>query len=456
MLVVSALSVAAKTDKSPAYIGKVSNLHPRALNSHFCLGKSVGTPIIRRLLFDRFAFAMKKSMPALPAAFPPPPENGRPDILFVAGEHSGDELAAKVIRDMLTQKPDLKIAAFGGNDMRRAGAQLLFDMTTFSAVGLVEVVSNLSFYSALFKKILTWIRQYRPRTVCFVDFPGMNLRLAEAMKKENLSRKGGGDIAVYHYVSPQIWAWKAHRRFKMEKVLDSLGVLFPFELACYKDTSLDVHFVGDPFAEPDHCLPVKYAPDGPVLLLPGSRPKPVARIFPVLLEAWAQFHATHPNKKAVVLHPGEPVLSILKNLLREHPNAKNIELVPVDDVETSRQIASAVLMSSGTMSRTCSLAGIPGAILYLANSLTWAIGKFFVGDKVKYLGMANILLNRVVYPEFLQKDATPENLATRLSACFDDPKILKQMQKDCADLHALLRPRENDLNAARWLFRSLT
>lgn len=399
---------------------------------------------------------MKKSMPALPVAFPSPEKAGTTDILFVAGEHSGDELAARIIRDMLAEQPELKIAAFGGNDMRRAGAQLLFDMTTFSAVGLVEVVSNLSFYSALFKKMLAWIREHRPRAVCFVDFPGMNLRLAKALKAEGLSRKGGGKIAVYHYVSPQIWAWKAHRRFEMEKVLDSLGVLFPFELDCYKDTSLDVHFVGDPFAEPDHCLPVKYDADGPVLLLPGSRPKPVARIFPILLESWKRFRATHPDKRAVVLHPGEPVLGILKNLLAENPlAAEGIELVPVDDVETSRQPASAVLMSSGTMSRTCSLAGIPGAILYLANALTWKIGKFFVGDRIKYLGMANILLDRVVYPEFLQKDATPENLSARLSACFDDPAILAQMQKDCDDLHALLRPRAGDLNAARWLFRSL-
>ncbi len=399
---------------------------------------------------------MKKSMPALPDTFPQPEDSGQPDILFVAGEHSGDELAAKVIRDLLRDNPGLKIAAFGGNDMRRAGAQLLFDMTTFSAVGLIEVVSNLSFYSALFKKMLAWIRTHRPRAVCFVDFPGMNLRLAKAMKKEGLSRKGGGDIAVYHYVSPQIWAWKAHRRFEMEKVLDSLGVLFPFELKCYEDTQLDVHFVGDPFAAPDHRLPVKYDANGPVLLLPGSRPKPVARIFPVLLESWKRFRATHPDKKAVVLHPGEPVLGILRELMDADPKAaEGIDLVPVDDVENNAQAASAVLMSSGTMSRTCSLAGIPGAILYLANALTWAIGRLLVGDKVRYLGMANILLDRDVYPEYLQKDATPEKLSARLCECFDNPAILAGMQKDCAELHALLHPRENALNAARWLARSL-
>ena len=398
---------------------------------------------------------MKKSMPDLPAAFPPPEKPGRPDILFVAGEHSGDELSALAVRRLLALRPELRIEAFGGHDMRRAGAHLLFDMTTFSAVGLVEVLSNFSFYSALFKKILAWIREHRPRVVCFVDFPGMNLRLAEAMKKEGISRKGGGDVVVLHYVSPQIWAWKAKRRFKMEKLVDSLGALFPFELKCYADTRLDVRFVGDPFAEPDYRLPVKYAADAPVLLLPGSRPKPVARIFPILLAAWEKFHASHPDKRAVVLHPGEPVLSILRELRGKSVAARSVELVPVDDVAETQQAASAVLMSSGTMSRTCSLAGIPGAILYKANPLTWAVGRALVGDKVKYLGMANILLDRVVYPEFLQGDATPDALAARLSACFDDPAVLARMRADCDALHALLRPRAGDLDAARWIAQFL-
>ena len=395
-------------------------------------------------------------MPKLPEAFPPPENDERPDILFLAGEHSGDELSAEVIRHLRERRPELKIAAFGGRDMRAAGAQLLFDMTTFSAVGFIEVVSNLAFYSKLFSLIVAWIEKYRPRAVCFTDFPGMNLRVAKALTKRGLSRKGGGEIALYHYVSPQIWAWKSHRRFEMEKVLDSLGVLFPFETKCYADTSLDVHFVGDPFAEPTHVLPVRYEAGAPILLLPGSRPKPVARIFPILLGAWKIFRKTHAEKCAVVLHPGEPVLGILKDLLARNPDAAaGIELVPVDSVAGTPQPASAVLMSSGTMSRTCSLAGVPGAILYCANPITWALGSYWVGNKVRYLGMANLLLDRDVYPEFLQKNATPENLAARLTACFDDPQILETMRRDREDLLAMLRPRAGTPDAADWLLTAL-
>lgn len=399
---------------------------------------------------------MKNSMPELPAAFPPPEKSGRPDFLFVAGEHSGDELSAEVITHLLEKNPSLKIAAFGGNDMRAAGAQLLFNMTTFSAVGLIEVLSNFNFYRKLFARIIAWVDKYRPRAVCFTDFPGMNLRLEKALTQRGLSRKGGGDIALYHYVSPQIWAWKTHRRFEMEKNLDSLGVLFPFEKKCYADTTLDVHFVGDPFAAPTHILPVCYAADAPVLLLPGSRPKPVARIFPILLGAWRIFKKTHADKRAVVLHPGEPVLGILQNLLKKNPDiAPDITLVPVDSVAKNPQPASAVLMSSGTMSRTCSLAGVPGAILYCANPITWAFGSHWVGNRVRFLGMANLLLDRNVYPEFLQKDATSENLAASLNECFDNPKVLETLRRDRDELYAMLRPKPGAHDAATWLLTAL-
>lgn len=402
----------------------------------------------------------KNAMPALPKSFPSPllPDGKkRPDLLIVAGEHSGDELAADLIHNLRERNHSITIAAFGGLDMQAAGAQLLFNMTTFSAVGLIEVLANISFYTALGNKIIAWIEKHRPRAICFVDFPGMNLRLAARLKKMGLSRKGGGDIALYHYVSPQIWAWKAKRRFKMEKLLDSLGVIFPFEVQCYADTSLPTYFVGDPFVAPNHTLPVVYDANGPALLLPGSRPKPVSKIFPILLKAWEIFLTTHPTRKAVVLHPGEPVLSILKTLLAGTPQAvqNSISLVPVDSVADKQQPTSAVLMSSGTMSRTCSLAGIPGAILYYANPLTWMIGRWLVGDRVRYLGIANILLDRDVYPEYLQDDARPEKLAERLNACYDDPEVLAKIQADCAELRQLLSPKSGDLDAAAWLAKAL-
>src|SRR5687768_1564883 len=239
--------------------------------------------------------------------FAPPTATGV-DLLIVAGEHSGDEHAARVVRELREKNLALKIAALGGPQLAAAGAQLLHDMTASSVVGIVEVLKNYSFFKALFAETLRWIAEHRPRAVCFVDYPGMNLRLAAAMRERGLSRKGGGAIKTLYYISPQIWAWKAKRRFSMARDLDAMAVIFPFEPACYADTSLSVEFVGHPFVAPDYRSPVRYDSGGPVLLLPGSRKQAVGRIFPVLLAGFRAFG----QREAIVLYPSREILDVLR------------------------------------------------------------------------------------------------------------------------------------------------
>ena len=370
----------------------------------------------------------------IPETFPPP-ANGTVDILFIAGEHSGDEHAARVAADLRRRHPGLRIAALGGPELQAAGAQLLFDMTRFSAVGLVEVLCHINFYKTLYNRTLAWIRAHRPRLICFVDYPGFNLRLAARLRSAGLSRKGGGSIPLCFYISPQIWAWKAGRRFKMAEMLDSVGVIFPFEVDCYRDTTLPVRFVGHPFVQPGHASTLRYAKDGPVLLLPGSRPKAVRKIFPVLLRAWQIFHVRNPQREALVVHPGEPVLGDLKKQLARFPGLeKSVRLV---ERGGGQQSASAVLTSSGTMSLSLALAGIPGAIVYRANPVTWFIGRRLVKG-VEYLGIANILLKRPAWPEYLQGDANPAALAERLRECLEDPAVALAAQDDAAELYAML------------------
>lgn len=375
--------------------------------------------------------------PALPPAFAAP--SGPVDLLIVAGEHSGDQHAAIVVRNLAKSRPGLRVAALGGPALNDAGAQLLHDMTAFSAVGFVEVVANYGFYQKLFALTLDWIRKNKPKAICLTDYPGFNLRLADALKKEGLSKAGGGDIPVYFYISPQIWAWKSGRRHKMAATLDSLGVIFPFELDCYRDTALPVRFVGHPFVANDHIEPVKFDRKAPVLLLPGSRPKAVRKIFPVLLRAWKLHHDKHPGATAVVIHPGEPVRGVLQSVIDADPEAaRGLALVEGKAHSGEPVRARAVLTSSGTMSLSVALAGIPGAVVYKANPITWWIGSRFVGDRIKYLGIANILLDRPAWPEFLQGDADPAKLAARLEACTTDEGVILAAQDDAATLHRLL------------------
>jgi len=374
----------------------------------------------------------------------PAPRDGAVDVLVIAGEHSGDEHAARLVRELRAAQPNVRVAALGGSELAAAGAQLLFDLTASSVVGLVEVLKNYSFFKTLMEATLRWIATYPPRAVLFVDYPGMNLRLAAALRERGLSVKGGGTIKTLFYISPQIWAWKAKRRFTMARDLDALAVIFPFEVACYADTALPVEFVGHPFLAPDYAAPVTYDPAGPVLLLPGSRKQAVARIFPVLLAGYAEFLRGGAGRPATVLYPSDEILKVLRAV---RPPA-DLQLVP-----TGTPIAaSAVLTSSGTMSMHCALAGIPGAIAYRANVLTYLLGRMLV--KIKYLGIANLLLNEPMYPEFIQGAATPSALAAQLAAGLSDAARRAQTLEQAERLRALLR-RPTDGTAAAWLRRQL-
>jgi len=375
------------------------------------------------------------AFPTIPASFDRP-RSGEVDILVVAGEHSGDQHAAKVVAELLKARPGLRIAAFGGPQLRLAGAQLLMDMTGFSAVGIVEVLAAYPFYRRLFARMVTWTTQWKPKVVVLVDYPGLNLRLANELRKAGLSRAGFGETAVIQYVSPQLWAWKPKRRFTMARDLDSVGTIFPFEPAVYADTTLDARFVGHPFAEPDHQHGLKYDPEGPVLLLPGSRPKPVRKIFPTLVEAFALFRREHPKRRALVLHTGGEVHAELYRLLAEYGDqAKGIDLRPVSEGPAT---GCAALVSSGTMSLTVALAGIPGAVVYRANPITWIVGRRLIAGRVDNLGIANILLKRQAWPEFLQGACEPAPLAARLRECVETPGPRAQAVADAGELLRML------------------
>lgn len=373
--------------------------------------------------------------PSIPTAFDRP-RAGDVDVLVVAGEHSGDQHAAKVVADLRLARPDLRIAAFGGPRLRAAGAQLLFDMTRFSAVGIVEILSAYPFYRRLFGRMVAWTTEWKPKVVVLVDYPGLNLRLANELRKAGLSRAGQGQTAVIQYVSPQLWAWKPKRRFTMARDLDGVGTIFPFEPACYADTKLEARFVGHPFAEKEHIPGLSYDPEGPVLLLPGSRPKPVRKIFPALVEAFARFRQDHPKRRALVLHTGGEVHAELYRLLAEYGDeAKGIDLRPVSEGPAA---GCAALVSSGTMSLTVALAGIPGAVVYRANPLTWIVGQRLIAGRVDHLGIANILLKRSAWPEYLQGACEPTALAARLRACVEGAGPRTQAVADAAELTRLL------------------
>lgn len=318
-------------------------------------------------------------------------------------------------------------------------------MTSFSVVGLVEVLKNYGFFKKLSEAVAGWISEYRPKAVCFVDYPGFNLHIASLLKERGVSRKGGGSVRLIYYISPQIWAWKASRRFKMASLLDSLAVIFPFETECYADTDLDVHFVGHPFLSDSYEPPVKYGADGEILMLSGSREIAVSRIFPVMCGAMERL----AGERAAAVYPTPRIKKILEGELSRRPALSGrVRLVPNGGAPIT---AKAAMMSSGTMSLACSLEGIPGAIVYKANPFTYLVGRAVV--KIGYLSIANILLDRPAWREFIQFDASAAPLARYMEDCLR-PAARAEFAGYAEKLKSLLHAPPS-LSASQWLVRQV-
>ncbi len=367
------------------------------------------------------------------------PKDGRVDLLVIAGEHSGDEHAARLVADLRSKRPGLAVCALGGKHLAAAGAQLLHDLTASSVVGFVEVLKNYSYFKALFDETLRWITEHRPRAVCFIDYPGFNLRLAAALNERGLAAKSGGPVKLLFYISPQIWAWKAGRRFKMARHLDALACIFPFEVGCYSDTGLPVDFVGHPFLAGDYAAPVRHDPTAPVLLLPGSRKQAVGRIWPLLREGYLAYG----KGAARVIYPSAAIRAVIE----QGGVPAGVELIQ----NTGEPVAaSAVLTSSGTMSLHCAIAGLPGAIAYRANPLTYLLGRLLV--KIPYLGINNLLLREAMYPEYLQGAASPAALAAELRDCLENPARAEKTHAQAEALKSILRQPASG-TAADWVLR---
>jgi lipid-A-disaccharide synthase len=355
-----------------------------------------------------------------------------------------------MLREIKKIRPNFNAVAFGGTALKSAGADLILDMTKFSVVGLSEVLTNLLTFARLLKRLFLWIKINRPRAVCFVDFPGFNLRLAKMLFDGKLSRRAGGDVVVLYYISPQVWAWKRKRRNQMEKFIDRVATIFPFEKEVFRGTQLDVSFVGHPFVANGYRLNVSRSPDGPILLLPGSRKSAVKKIFPTLLKSFREILKCDGEHLAIVVYPDETILAILRKIL----NKKFPELLDkVTFVADGESIeASATIMSSGTMSLRCCLAGIPGAIVYRAHPITYVAGRFLV--RVKFLGIANILLNRCVWREFLQSEFRKKPVAKYILTCLNGANVLRTFSDAASELREILSAGA-DMPVAQWALSSL-
>lgn len=374
----------------------------------------------------------------------PPPRGGGPvDLLVIAAEQSGDEHGAYLVRQFLGEFRGASVCAVGGLQLAQEKTQFLYNLTDHAAMGTLEVIKNIRFFSTFLDRIVDWICRFRPRRVCFIDSPALNLRIAERLYLKKVSHRGGGDVFLYHYIAPQVWAWRANRRFLFARYLDALGVIFPFELDSFRDTTLPTTFVGHPFLESGEPSPLHYENNRTVFLLPGSREQCIRRIYPTQLAAFQQL--ADSNLDALTIYPSEKLHNIMIQLLKNFPKIQErVRFLSLEEALQAPPSGRAAIMTSGTMSLRCALEGIPGVILYKTNPFTYWLGKRLI--KVHHLGIANLLLGYELYPEYVQQRAQPGIISQRMEGLLHGRAEFAEVAEE---LKSILRKPHPSL--AEWL-----
>ncbi len=339
-------------------------------------------------------------------------------ILVIAGEASGDRLAAHALRKAqeLAHERDesLELYGIGGDECKKIGLKLLHTSDEMSVVGFAEVAKRYFFFRNVFNEIIALLdnEATRPDTLFLVDYPGFNLRVAKEAHKRG--------IRVVFYVSPQVWAWKAGRIKQIVLDVDELLVIFPFEEKIYKDTGMKaVHFVGHPltelveeeeksfvsreeFAKQHHFDPQKKW----LAIFPGSRQEEVARHAHTMYEAAIEFDIKNEYEKIVIRS------SEIGDIA--YPISSEIKAFRGSSAEIHQLMhhSSLGILKSGTTTLEAGLMQLPGVICYKTSFATYQIAKRFV--TLANIGLVNIVLGKTLYPEFIQNDFTPTNIVNGL------------------------------------------
>ncbi len=338
---------------------------------------------------------------------------GDRSLMVIAGEVSGDNLAAGLVRALRKRDPALSFYGIGGQALRAEGVDILQDNAAMAVMGFTEVVVRLVFFRRVFLRMAKIAATRRPAAVILVDYPGFNLRFAGRMRELG--------IPVIYYVCPQVWAWNRQRIPKMARSVNRLLTIFPFEKELLKDSGMKIDFVGHPLVAPARLerhsppAPLPWTGSPRLALLPGSRRHEIDRLLPVMLEAAALLERYFSSLSCLVACPTETAARDMEERISRHRGKKPSRIIAIGGMtrEVIKQ-ADAAAVASGTATVETALMRCPMVVVYRTAWITYALARLLV--KVPFIGMVNLIAGRAVCPELVQHALTPAALAVALRA----------------------------------------
>ncbi len=366
------------------------------------------------------------------------------DVLIIAGEVSGDLLGAGLVKEFISINPDVKFFGFGGDRMADAGVELICHVRQLAILGIWEAVKNYLYIKNIQKQLLQVVKERKPSMAILIDYPGFNLNLAPKLKAMG--------IAIYYYVSPQIWAWGSGRIKKIKRNVDLMAVLFDFEKEIYNREGVTAVWVGHPildeitirnresvFREKNN-LEDK---DIIIGLFPGSRQSEVKRLLPEMLKAIPKIQRRFPSIKPIIAKADSLDESFYQKIFEQQRlsvqfnKSANYELMAYSKL---------CLVCSGTATLECGIIGTPLLVLYKTSFLTYIIARWLI--KIKYIGLVNILLRRAIVPELIQYRCNPDSIAAHAIMFLENSAKYHSVKTELSNLKSHLGKSGASRNAA--------
>lgn len=328
-------------------------------------------------------------------------------ILISAGEASGDIHAAAVTAALKRIDSTTEVFGMGGDELRAAGGEVLFDIKDHGVMGFVEVIKKLPDLFKLRREFAQVMDERKPDCLVVVDYPGFNMKLAK------LAHDKG--IPVVSYIAPSAWAWNKGRAKNVAKIVDKVACIFPFEYDVYKEAGAPVEFVGHPLVDIVHPTMeraeaeawVGKDPGRPlVLLMPGSRLMEIERMLDVILEGAKLLKKQMSQVQFAMPRAGTIPLEMLQSKIQT--SGLEVKITEGHNYDLF-SVADLALATSGTVTLEAAMCGLPSVILYRTSAITAFIARRVIN--IPNIGLPNIVAGRQILPELLQEELTPAKLA---------------------------------------------
>ncbi len=348
---------------------------------------------------------------------------------IIAGEASGDLHGANLMKELLSLNPEFQFRFWGGDSMSEVGGTLIKHYRDLAFMGFAEVIMNLNTILSNLKFCKNDIIEYEPDVLILIDYPGFNLRIAEFAHKIG--------IKVVYYISPQIWAWKKNRVFKIKNVVDRMIVILPFEKDFYAEYGVDVDFVGHPLLDAlenekpvdksDFLLKNNLENKPIIALLPGSRKQEVKEMLSTMVKLIPDFS----DYQFLIAGVSTLPRSFYDKIIGE----TNVRLL-TGNTNNILHFADAALVTSGTATLETALIGTPEVVCYKGNRVSFEIAKRIV--KVKYISLVNLVMDKEVVKELIQTEFNYENLKSELNKIIFDKEHRTNMLDNYKQLKTIL------------------